>query len=40
MELEWQDVGFKTGIISINHFSRYLADKGVFTKTPKAESSI
>ena len=40
MGLEWHDVDFKTGIISINRSSQYLADKGVFTKTPKTESSI
>ena len=40
MGLEWQDVDFKTSIISINRSSQYLADKGVFTKTPKTESSI
>ncbi len=40
MGLEWQDIDFKTGIVSINRSSQYLADKGVFTKTPKTESSI
>lgn len=40
MGLEWQDIDFKTGILSINRSSQYLADKGVFTKTPKTESSI
>ena len=40
MGLEWQDIDFKTGIVSINRSSQYLSDKGVFTKTPKAESSI
>ena len=40
MGLEWQDVDFKTGIVSINRSSQYLANKGVFTKTPKTESSI
>ena len=40
MGLEWQDVDFKNGIISINRSSQYLADKGVFTKVPKTESSI
>lgn len=40
MGLEWQDVDFKTGIISINRSSQYLSDTGVFTKTPKTESSI
>lgn len=39
MGLEWQDVDFKTGILAINRSSQYLADKGVFTKTPKTESS-
>ena len=38
--LEWQDVDFRTGIVSVNRSSQYLADKGVFTKTPKTESSI
>ena len=40
MGLEWQDVDFRNGIISINRSSQYLSDKGVFTKTPKTESSI
>ena len=34
MGLEWQDVDFKNGIISINRSSQYLADMGVFTKVP------
>ena len=38
--LEWQDVDFKNGIISINRSSQYLSDMGVFTKVPKTESSI
>ncbi len=32
MGLEWQDIDLKTGIVSINRSSQYLADKGVFTK--------
>ncbi len=40
MGLEWEDIDFKTGIISINRSSQYLGDKGVFTKVPKTESSI
>ena len=40
MGLEWSDIDFKAGIISINRSSQYLGDKGVFTKTPKTESSI
>ena len=40
MGLEWQDVDFKNGIISINRSSQYLEDMGVFTKVPKTESSI
>lgn len=40
MGLEWNDIDFRNGIVSINRSSQYLADKGVFTKTPKTESSI
>ena len=40
MGLEWQDVDFRNGIISINRSSQYLSDMGVFTKVPKIESSI
>lgn len=40
MGLEWSNINFKDGIVSINRSSQYLAEKGVFTKTPKTESSI
>lgn len=40
MGLEWSDIDFTNGIVSINKSSQYLADKGVFTKTPKTKSSI
>ena len=40
MGLEWNDINFKDGFVSINRSSQYLADKGVFTKAPKTESSI
>ena len=40
MGLEWTDIDFKNGIISINKSSQYLSEKGVFTKDPKTESSI
>lgn len=40
MGLEWSDIDFNNGIISINKSSQYLSDKGVFTKEPKTESSI
>ena len=40
MGLEWDDINFREGIVSINRSSQYLADKGVFTKVPKTESSI
>ena len=40
MGLEWDDINFREGIVSINRSSQYLAEKGVFTKTPKTESSI
>ena len=40
MGLEWSDINFNDGIVSVNRSSQYLADKGVFTKAPKTESSI
>lgn len=40
MGLEWSDIDLRNGIVSINRASQYLSDKGVFTKTPKNESSI
>ena len=40
MGLEWNDINFKDGIVCVNRSSQYLAEKGVFTKTPKTESSI
>ena len=40
MGLEWNDIDFRNGIVSINRSSQYLADTGVFTKMPKTESSI
>lgn len=40
MGLEWDDINFNDVIVSVNRSSQYLADKGVFTKTPKTESSI
>lgn len=40
MGLEWTDVDFKNGIISINRSSQYLSNMGVFTKVPKTENSI
>lgn len=40
MGLEWDDIDFRNGIISINKASQYLSDKGVFTKEPKTESSV
>ena len=38
--LEWSDIDFNNGIISIDKSSQYLCDKGIFTKTPKTDSSI
>ena len=40
MGLEWNDIDFRNGIVSINRSSQYLANTGVFTKVPKTESSI
>lgn len=38
--LEWSDIDFNNGIININKSSQYLSQKGVFTKSPKTESSV
>ena len=38
--LEWSDIDLKNGIININKSSQYLSQKGLFTKSPKTESSI
>ena len=38
--LEWTDINFKQGIVSIRRSSQYLSERGVFTKMPKTESSI
>ena len=35
MGLEWDDINFKDGIICVNRSSQYLAEKSIFTKTPK-----
>ena len=40
MGLEWTDINFKQGIVSIRRSSQYLTERGVFTKMPKTESSI
>lgn len=40
MELEWSDIDFRNGIISINKASQYLSEKWVFTKDHKTESSV
>lgn len=40
MGLEWDNIDFRNGIISINKASQYLSNKGVFTKDPKTESSV
>ena len=40
MGLEWNDIDFRNGIVSVNRSSQYLTDTGVFTKVPKTESSI
>lgn len=37
--LEWQDIGFKTNTIEVRQSSQYLPGKGIFTKSPKTESS-
>ena len=39
MGLEWSDIDFTNGIVSINKSSQYLTDKSAFTKPPKTDSS-
>lgn len=38
--LEWKDVDFENNIISVRRTSNYTAKKGVYTDTPKTESSV
>ena len=38
--LEWQDIDFDTGVISVQRTSQYTKAKGLFTNTPKTKSSI
>lgn len=40
MALEWSDIDFEHGIISISKSSQYLPSMGLYTKEPKTESSI
>jgi len=37
--LEWQDIGFEMNSIEVRQSSQYLPGKGIFTKSPKTESS-
>jgi len=38
--LEWGDIDFETGVISVQRASLYTKEKGLFTNTPKTKSSI
>jgi len=38
--LEWQDIDFDTGVVTIQRTSLYIKEKGVFTDTPKTKNSI
>ena len=40
MGLDWENIDFKNKEITVNKSSQYLSDKGIFTKSPKTESSI
>lgn len=40
MGLEWRHIDFNNNTITIEQSSQYLVGKGIFTKTPKNESSI
>lgn len=37
--LEWPDVDFESGVITIRRTSQYISDKGIYTDTPKTASS-
>ncbi len=37
--LEWEDVDYQNNTITIRQASQYIAGRGIFTKTPKNESS-
>lgn len=38
--LEWKDINFETGLVSINRTALYSKDKGHYTDTPKTKGSI
>ncbi len=38
--LEWKDIDFATGMIHIQRTSNYTKDRGIYTDTPKTESSV
>ena len=38
--LEWKDINFETGLVSINRTALYSSDKGHYTDTPKTKGSI
>ena len=38
--LEWKDINFDTGVITINRTSLYTKEKGIFTDTPKTKQSM
>lgn len=37
--LEWQDIDFESGVITVRRTSQYLNDRGIYTDTPKTSSS-
>ena len=38
--LEWKDIDFKTGVISISRTSLYTKERGIYTDTTKTKSSL
>ena len=40
LALEWSDIDFKEGFVTVTKSSQYLPDKGIFVKDPKTESSV
>ncbi len=38
--LEWKDIEFQSGVIHIQRTSNYTKARGIYTNTPKIESSM
>jgi integrase len=38
--LEWRDIDFKSGMVTVNRASYYTPERGIYTDSPKSEKSI